>query len=198
MNRTRIVRWLRVLLPLIALAMLSTMFLFSRQPGSESQIPYTEVDAAQMAREPRVVAPNFAGVTGDGAELSLQARQAVPASTDDPGSADDLRLDWRRPDGLSADLTAPDAGISDGVIALSGGVRMSTSSGWTLEAPQIDAATDRSRLAAEGGVTATAPFGRITAQQMELAPQAGGAGEGQEGGSAVLNFSGDVRLIYQP
>ena len=50
MNRTRTVRWLRVLLPLLALAMLSTLFLFSRGSDGESQIPYADVDAEAMAR----------------------------------------------------------------------------------------------------------------------------------------------------
>lgn len=207
MDRTRIVRWLRVLLPLIALAMLSTMFLISRKPGSEPQIPYTQVDAEQMAREPRVVAPNYAGVTSDGAELSLRADSATPASGEgQPGQVAGLRLDWRRPDGLSADLTAPDAGLTDGTIALRGGVSMSTSTGWQLRAPQIDAATDRSRIAAGQGVEADAPFGRITADEMELvtSPKAaatddGAAPQGQPTATgSVLNFSGGVRLIYQP
>lgn len=204
MNRTRIVRWLRVILPLIALVMLSTMFLFSRRPATEPQIPYTNVDAEQMAREPRVVAPEYAGVTSDGAELSLRASEAAPPGAARPGRVGDLQLAWRRPDGLSADLSAPDGGLSDGLIALHGGVRMSTSSGWTLEAQRIEAATDRSRLTAGEGITANAPFGMITAAEMELVPSDAGtdgtAGDpaAPHGGAAVLNFSGGVRLIYQP
>lgn len=203
MNRSRIVRWLRILLPLIALAMLSTMFLFSRKPDAESQIPYTEVDAEQMAREPRLVAPQYAGVTADGAELSLSAGDATPGGAGTAGAASDLRLDWRRPDGLQAGLSAPAVGVSDGVISLSGGVRMTTSSGWSLEASRIDASTDRSRLAAEDGVTGTAPFGRVSAGRMELVPAGDGtpddgAAAGAADGPSVLNFSGGVRLIYQP
>lgn len=189
--RTRVVRWLRVLLPLAALAILSTLFLFSRKGGEESQIPYAEVDARQMAQEPRVIAPEYAGVTDDGAELSLGARQAAPS--DGGGAAQELRLDWRRADGLSADLTAPEAGVADGSIGLRGGVRMTTSSGWRMDAPSIDAATDRSRIIAREGVEAKAPFGDIRADRMDLAPM------GEDGtGEAVLNFSGSVRLIYQP
>ena len=189
MNRTRTVRWLRVLLPLLALAMLSTLFLFSRGSDGESQIPYADVDAEAMARDPRLVAPEYAGVTPDGAQLTLRATEAAPA--DGGGSARDLRLDWHRPDGLRADLTAPRAGLSDGAIRLDGGVRMTTSSGWTLDADSVEAATDRSRIAAQEGVQAQAPFGTLTAQRMELAP-----GEGQD--ASILNFSGDVRLIYRP
>ena len=189
MNRTRTVRWLRVLLPLLALAMLSTLFLFSRGSDGESQIPYADVDAEAMAREPRVVAPEYAGVTDDGAALTLRATQASPGQGG--GRAQDLRLDWQRPDGLRADLSAPQAGVADGAIRLDGGVRMTTSSGWTLDAQSVEAATDRSRIAARNGVKAEAPFGSLTAQRMELAPA-----DGQD--ASVLSFSGDVRLIYRP
>lgn len=193
MTRTRIVRWLRVLLPLLALVMLSTLFLFSSKPSTESQIPYAEVDAEAMARDPRVVAPQYAGVTGDGASLSLEAGQAAH-DRPEGGSASDLRLDWRRPDGLTADLTAPTAGVNDGVIELSGGVKMRTSSGWTVDAERIEAATQTSRIAAESGVEAQAPFGQISAGRMELTPEDGGKGDAP----AILNFSNGVRLIYQP
>lgn len=189
MNRTRVVRWLRVLLPLLALAMLSVMFLFSREGGDgRSQIPYAEVDAEAMARDPRVVAPEYAGVTADGARLTLRATEAAPGAGG--GRAQDLQLDWQRPDGLRADLTAPQAGLEGEAIRLDGGVRMTTSSGWQLDTQSVEAATDQSRLTAEDGVAAQAPFGTVSARRMELVPG--------EGDASVLNFSGDVRLIYQP
>ncbi|MCZ0960275.1 hypothetical protein [Paracoccus benzoatiresistens] len=189
MNRTRVVRWLRVLLPLLALMMLSTLFLFSRGGDTESRIPYADVDAEAMARDPRIVAPEYAGVTDDGARLTLRATEAAP--DEDSGRAQDLRLDWQRPDGLRADVTAPQGGLAGGAIWLDGGVRMTTSTGWTLDAQSVEAATDRSRIAAHEGVEAEAPFGTLSARRMELAP---GKGEG----ASILNFSGDVRLIYQP
>ncbi|MBK4218032.1 hypothetical protein JJJ17_19050 [Paracoccus caeni] len=193
MTRTRIVRWLRVLLPLLALVMLSTLFLFSRESDTESQIPYAEVDAEAMARDPRVVAPQYSGVTSDGASLNLQAGQAAH-DRPEGGSASDLRLDWQRPDGLKADITAPAADMTDGVIELSGGVRMQTSSGWTVDAERIEAGTRTSRIAAESGVEAQAPFGQLTAGRMELTPDEGAEGDAP----AILNFSNGVRLIYQP
>ncbi|MEH6785912.1 MAG: hypothetical protein V7673_01195 [Paracoccus sp. (in: a-proteobacteria)] len=192
MGRTRIVRWLRVLLPLAALAILSTLFLFSRRPEEDSRIPYAQLDAEQMAREPRLVAPDYTGVTDDGAELSLSASEATPPGQG-AGAARDVRLDWRRKDGLTADLTAPRAGLADGLIGLRGGVRMTISSGWRMDAPSVDAATDRSLIRATGGVEAEAPFGSIRADRMDLQPKR------EDGaGAAVLNFSGSVRLIYQP
>lgn len=174
MSRTRIVGWLRVVLPLLALVILSTMFMFSDQPEDDPQIPYSAMDPDRLARERRMVAPQYSGVTDDGGQLTLRAQEAAPGGATGAGAgagwASDLQLDWQRPDGLRARLTAPDAELDDATIALSGGVRMTTSSGWTLDAPRVEAATDRSHLLATDGVQADAPFGRITADRMELAP----------------------------
>lgn len=198
MSRTRIVRWLRVLLPLVALAILSTMFMFSRKPDGEGQIPYAEVDARQMAQEPRVVAPEYAGVTGDGAEVTLRASDATPARDDANAALQEVNLEWRRPDGLTANLQAPDADIGDAVIALSGGVDVELSSGWTLSAPDIDAATDRSHLGARNGVVANGPFGHITSEDMDIQPKTGENPQGASENPVVIRFSGGVRLLYQP
>lgn len=191
MDRTRVVRSLRVILPLAALAMLSTLFLFSRGSETESRIPYAQVDAEAMARDPRLVAPEYAAVTEDGTRISLMASTARPDG--ERAEAEALRLDWQRPDGLGAMLVAPNGGLADGRIRLDGGVRMTTSTGWQMDAPRIDAATDRSEIIADDGIKAKAPFGRISAGRMRLEP-----GDDGETGAAVLNFSGGVRLIYQP
>ncbi|MBM3604556.1 MAG: hypothetical protein FJX25_07300 [Alphaproteobacteria bacterium] len=193
MTRTRIVRWLRVLLPLAALAMLSTMFLFSRQSDVESRIPYAEVDAEAAAREGRIVAPEYSAVTEDGVQLALRAAQAVPGNG--TGAARDLRLDWERPDGLRAELTAPRGDVAEGRVSLDGGVTMTTSSGWRIEARRIEAETVASVVTADQGIQARAPFGELRAGRMRLAPDpALDAAEAP----AILNFSDGVRLIYQP
>jgi lipopolysaccharide export system protein LptC len=199
MSRTRIVRWLRVVLPLLALVILSTMFMFSGQPEDNPQIPYSGMDPDRLARERRMVAPQYSGVTDDGGQLSLRAQEAAPGGASGAGAgagagwASDLQLDWQRPDGLRARLTAPGADVDGDTIALSGGVRMTTSTGWTLDAPRVEAATDRSHLLATDGVQADAPFGRITADRMELAPdpEAGNtAATGTDGTAASASDGG--------
>lgn len=194
MNRTRIVRWLRVLLPLVALAMLSTMFLLSRGSDSESRIPYAEVDAQAAARDGRIVGPEYMGVTDDGVQMSLRADSVTPDRAGEGGQASDLRLDWQRPDGVTADVTAPAGGAGDGVVQLEGGVVMSTSTGWQVRSSQLQAQTDRSVITADQGIEADAPFGTLRADRMRLAPQ----DDAGDDSPAILNFSGGVRLIYQP
>lgn len=196
MNRTRIVRWLRVLLPLLALAILSTLFLFSRRPQSDPRIPYAQVDAESMAREPRLVAPDLATVTSSGAELSFQADEMIPGEGAGSGRASEVRLDWRRPDGLTARLTAPQGELANSIVALTGGVHMTTSTGWQVEAPQIQATTDGTIVAAGEGIRAQGPLGSLEAGAMRLAPATTDPAEPTA--PAVLNFTDGVRLIYTP
>ena len=194
MSRTRIVRWLRVLLPLVALAILSTLFLLSKKPGGDPQIPYADVDAEEMAREPQMVLPEFAGVTADGAAITLRADQ-VRSDGKAVGDASRLRMTWRAEDGLAADLTAPGGTVEAGGIRLTGGVRITTSSGWAMTTPEVDSPTGdgetQAAIIAPGEVNAFAPFGQLTAGAMELS-------RADQAGDHLLNFTGGVRLIYQP
>lgn len=190
MLRSRVVAWLRVLLPLAALVILSTLFLAGRRPDPDAAIPYATVDAEDRARNPRMTAPDFATVTGDGSELTLRADHATPDASGEGGAASGMRLTWRAPTGLAADLTAPQARLEGGQIALGGGVRLTTSDGWALTAPEIRADTGADRIEAAGGLDGFAPMGRITAGRMDMRR------DGQ--GDHVLDLTGGVRLIYQP
>lgn len=198
MKRTRIVHWLRVVLPLIALAILSTMFLLSGKGGEESSIPFTETEVERLAGEALVVAPEYSGVTSDGSELTLRAKEVSPG--DAGGGADRLQLNVRNNDGLSAELTAPDAAVENNLIILRGGVNMTTSSGWKLDAERIDTTTDRSSLTANEGVDAVAPFGKITAGKLDISPATSDSAENDANNEpgAVMNFTDGVRLIYTP
>lgn len=190
MSRTRIVRWLRVLLPLFALAILSTLFLLSKEPGEDPAIPYAEVDAAEMARQPRMTSPEFSGVTLDGAAITLAAND-LRNTEGGQGSAERLRMTWRAADGLAADVTAPDAELHDGTIRLTGGVRMTTSTGWAMTTPQLDSWIDNARIEAPADVNAFAPFGQLSAGAMQLTRE-------PPDGDHILNFTDGVSLIYQP
>ncbi len=189
--RSVVVAWLRVLLPLAALAVLSTLFLLSRHSDPARTLPYARVEADAAARDPRIVAPTWAGVTEDGARVTLAAESAEPDPEGGISAATALRLDWRAADGLSARLTAPTAAMEEAHITLGGGVALSTSSGWSLDAPTVTASTTRSAFTATGGIRATAPFGEVEAAEAVLEPAPDGAGH-------LLDFTGGVRLVYRP
>ncbi|MFM7442981.1 MAG: hypothetical protein ACKO2N_03560, partial [Tabrizicola sp.] len=164
-THTRIVGWLKVALPLTALAILSTLFLVARRIDPEDALPYAEVDVEDLAREPRMTAPTYAGTTSDGAALTLSAEEARPAGEGAPAKAAVLRLELATPDGSRTDLVAGTAQMTPGAreVVLSGGVTVTTSSGYRLETAEVAAKLDRTGLESRAPVTATGPAGDIRA-----------------------------------
>lgn len=192
---TRLVLWLKILLPLAALAILSTLFLLSRSIDPEDAIPYAEVDVEELAREPRLSAPEYAGVTADGAAVTVTAETARPDPADSRRvSATGLHAVMDTDNDLEAALSAAQGLIDTGaaMLTLSDGVEISTSTGYRVTAPHVTSALDRTEVIAQGPVSAEAPFGRLEAGGMELRVDP----EAKDG--HVLIFKDGVKLVYDP
>ncbi|QYK42072.1 MAG: LPS export ABC transporter periplasmic protein LptC [Paracoccaceae bacterium] len=189
-----LVAWLKVILPLTALALLSTLFLVARTIDPEDALPFAEVDVEDRLREPRLTRPTWSGMTEDGAALTVSAAEAKPGrgDADDP-RAEALVAHYDFPGGGTADLTAA-AGRLDTrgrVLTVEGGVVVQTSDGYRIETEALTAALDRTRLESAGDIAATGPMGRLTAGRMQMSRQAGQA-------AYVLHFTGGVKLLYDP
>ena len=192
---SRVVFWLKILLPLAALAILSTLFLLARSPAPEGAIPFSDVDLKGLAEDPRVTAPEYSSVTADGASITVSAAEARPGdSGHSPATATGVAVVYERPDGthvtIAADRGAFDPG--DGSLDLSGGVVLRTSSGVVLRTDRTFADLDLTRLKSGGPVTSDAPFGRIEAGSMLLDAASG------RGSHDLLVFGGGVRVSYDP
>lgn len=193
-RHTRVVGWLKVALPLMALAILATLFLLADRIDPEDALPYAEVDVEGLAREPRMTAPTYTGITSDGGALTLVANEARPATEATPADAIEPRLRLETPDGAINDLSAATAVLdpTGREIVLSGGVTITTSTGYRLETAEMVAQMDRSGLQSQVMVRATGPVGEIVSGGMTLAEDAGTPG------AYLLVFNGGVRLVYLP
>ncbi len=188
-----IVTWAKLALPLTALGLLSTLFLFSGKVDPTNATLYARVDVEALIREPRLTAPEYSGMTEDGAALTVRAKTATPDPGGSGASAREVIAKLEMPTGMVSDLTAR-AGLIDppgGVITLSQGVAMQTSTGYRLASEVIEIATDRSQMSAPGAVQAEAPFGTLAAGSMQL-------GRATSDAPYDLVFNGGVKLIYQP
>ena len=190
---SRIVAWAKVILPLAALAILSTLFLFARAIDPQDAIPYAEVDVAERIREPRLTAPTYSGVTSDGSAITFQANEARPASDGGPARAEVMAVRVITPDGGQADLSAAFGTLNTdaGLLTLAGGVTLTTSTGYRIQTEALEARLDRTGLMARDSITAQAPAGQITAAGMTLQPV-------PDTDQYVMVFSGRVRLTYLP
>lgn len=192
---SRLVAWLKVVLPLAALALLSTLFLISNRINPEDAIPYAEVDVEARLKEPRMTAPTYAGITTDGAALEVRAAETRPAVEGARGqTATDVVARLSTPDGAVTDLDADGAEMAlDGnEVTFRGNVVVTNSVGYRVETDALSARMDRTELRSVTPVRVEGPVGQITADTMALTPQ------GDSGSSYLLVFNGRVKLVYRP
>jgi lipopolysaccharide export system protein LptC len=191
---SKLVVWAKVTLPLLALILLATLFLFSRKIDPTDAIPYAEVDVEERAREPRLTMPTYAGVTSDGSALTIAAAEARPNSTTGVGTATTLVGKLETPDGVRIDLQAANGVLNTegGLMSLGGGVTITTTSGYSIQTQSLVAKLDQTSLSSPDAITATTPMGQLQAGEMALTQ------DPKQVKSYLLVFKGHVKLLYTP
>lgn len=184
--------WAKVTLPLAALALLSTIFLFSRQADDAESIPLSDIDA--IASKPRISSPTFAGLANDGSLVSLRATELRPiAGHSDSFAISGAKLSVVATDGSHIDLSAG-AGEIDAagrIVVFTDGVQLTTSTGYTLETNGARADLRAGTIETEGALAVRAPYGSIDAARLRVATD-------PEDHRTRLLFDGGVRLLYVP
>lgn len=189
---SQLVGWAKIILPLCALALLSTLFLFSRDTGEPSEATITRVEA--IAREQRLSAPEFSGVTDEGAIIVLSAKTARPGDAGpDTVSIDEIRMKLDYPDGSDVEVNASQGQI-DGraqIAHLFGLARVETSNGYAMETNGLTANLETGVIFSDGLLEIRAPFGTLTAGNVTF--QTSDEASGQQ-----ILFTNGVRLLYMP
>jgi len=192
---SRLVLWLKVALPLAALAILSTLFFVAETLDPEAAIPYADVDVAKILREQGITRPSFGGVTADGVAIALFAESIRPTDErPDRLTGRVLAASLDLPDGAQINITSP-IGIVDAETEeaiLQGGAFLESSTGYKVRTDEITASMATASVIAPNMVEAEGPPGELTAGQMELTR---GDSEDQP---FLLVFKDGDRLIYKP
>lgn len=187
-----LVGWAKIILPLCALGLLSTLFLFARGQSEPPEIVLSQVEA--IAREQRLSEPRFSGVTDDGAVVSVTARSAQPDATQaEKVNIDDVYMRMDNPGGSLVEITSTQ-GTLEGVgktARFFGLVRLETSTGYTMETNGLVAALDTGIVTSEGLLEIHAPFGELTAGMVTFQVLAENTGR-------QMLFTNGVRLLYKP
>lgn len=189
---SRLIAWLKILLPLGALVLLSTVFLYSRGPDPISTLPLL-TDGTDPSKSEQVGRPFYAGTTDGGHALTLEARQARAESAE--GSdvvADDLRAILDIEDGNRITIDAAVGRIlGSETLQLQGGVTLESSSGYTVRTESLAAAIDRVDIESGAPVEADGPGVTLTAGKLRVLEEASGS-------DIQLLFTEGVKLIYTP
>ncbi len=189
---SQLVGWAKIILPLCALGLLSVLFLFARGTNEPSEIALAELE--EIAREQRISAPEFSGVTDDGAIVVISAKTARPdATVPDMVRVDDMWLKMDNPDGSKLEVTAT-TGEIDGrerVARFLGLARLETSTGYQMETNGLIAELDTGLVTSDGLLEIRAPFGQLTAGKVTFQVAS-------EDTAQHMLFNNGVRLLYMP
>lgn len=190
---SRLVTFLKVLLPLTALALLSTLFLLSRSVDPITTLPFGETELSERLREGVITDPYFSGMLAGGDQIIITASSARPGSEGAFAKAENLRAQV----GLSADQNvtlSSQTGFFDpenDVARFDGSVRITTTTGYELTTDALESRIEALQMESDGVVMGKGPFGRLTAGQMLLSADV-------DTNDVHLLFKDGVKLIYDP
>lgn len=179
---------MKIVLPLVAIAVLSTLFLFAGRPDPQDALIVSDVNVAELADEQRLGRPRFAGLLDGGQALRFTAERAAPlADSTDLFAAEEVALRLTLGPGLEALLDAGTALVDMGAQTadLSGCVMIRRTDGFRLRTPEMTLGL--ATLSAQStAVEVIGPGLTIDAASMEIT------------GDAVVHFNGGVRVLYDP
>ena len=192
-SHSRAVTYLKVLLPLAALVLMSTLFLISRGVNTDAVIPFAQKEIEDRMKGQQITAPFFSGTTAQGDEIMVSAALARPGSADAPASASSLSAEIKLVQGGRITLASETGSIlpDQDFARFSGSVTITSADGLTVETEELNTALSGLEANSPGPVRATGVIGELTAGNMQI-------GVKTEGGPVHMLFKNGVKLLYDP
>lgn len=189
---TRVVGWLRLVLPLTAFALIGVVALWPHLSGGYGSMiapmiangEIVDTDTMRMHR------PRYVGRTASAEPYTVTAETA----TVDPADSDRIHLDRLDADLASAGPRDIHVVASSGLfhrasdeLDMDGGIELLTSDGYLFETESARVDLQRGRVVGQQPIAGTGPTGDLEADRFEI----------REGG-AVLHFEGRVKVTIEP
>jgi len=189
---SRFVTWLKILLPLVALGLLSTLFMFSSRIEPGGSIPFAEREVTERIRGQQVTKPFFSSTTDSGDRILFSASDLTRA-TDAQTKARNMhiRLDFAEGTGLDISADEGRTNADTNQVELEGNILLQGLGGYSLRTSQMSADLTEIEIVAPQTVTGQGPIGELTAGDMRI------FGTNQSTLSRIV-FSNGVRLVYMP
>jgi lipopolysaccharide export system protein LptC len=187
-----LVAWLKTLLPIVALGLLSTIFLFSGRVDVTQSLPYTEHNIAEIVREQRITRPYFTGIASNGTEIALSAAYASPQIENAHIlEITDLSVVLRSTSDRMVQVTAGRGALDSATqtAQISTNVHIAALPDFWVTTQALDMNLNQGVVSAKGGFQGVTSLGAITAGEMHLQMTA----DDQQ-----IVFLNDVRLVYSP
>ncbi|NOD65482.1 LPS export ABC transporter periplasmic protein LptC [Ruegeria sp. HKCCD9179] len=190
---SRMVQFLKVLLPLAAIVLLSTVFLLSRSIETNVSVPFAQNDIDERLAQQVVTQPNYQGTTRKGEDVHIEATQATQGNETATPTASEFRGRFGLLSGgtilldSNSGLIRPDEGTATFV----GDVVITTADGLQVTTDLLNTSLDEIRGDTPGQVNGTGPIGNFSAGRMTF-------GTEKKDGPVHIVFTDGVKLIYEP
>jgi len=190
---TRMVRWMKIILPLLALGLLSTIFLLSRTIDPSQSIPFTKLKLEQIAQTTGASKPNFTGMTGDGGEIYVEA-DSINSDAILTGVYHGVNVvgQIETAAGAVIDVTSDQGRMNENeqMAHLIGNVVIISTDGYDFRTEVLHSRIDRIEGESDGPVYGISPFGTLDAGKMKFDSTT-------TGGNIKLYFSKGVTVVYK-
>ena len=199
-RRSRIIRLLRIGLPLVAVGLLLAVFLTREPPITDASLTFSEADLEAMRSGAQVLAPQLSGASEGGDIYDFKATTVTPRNLDfDQADISDLVGTIYYVDGPTVFVASHSAQVDLQArqMVLETGIILRTSNGYKGNADRIEIDAVTAVIVAEGNVQADGPIGRISADRLTISPPEG-AQEPKLGKEAVLHFQERVKVYFDP
>jgi lipopolysaccharide export system protein LptC len=192
---SRAVRAVKLVLPLVALGLLSLLVLLARQTPEGEPLRFVTGDIGELVESQHLGRPRHAAVTDDGGEVTITAARFEPDPARDRVTlGEDVAATLAMPDGAIYDITSARGELDEPAMlsTLRGDVIAVTSEGAVLRTDALRMRTDRSYLESLAPVRIDAETGYLEAGRMEVFSTPGAERQTR------MVFTGGVRLLYTP
>ena len=190
---SRMVVWLKVLLPLMALALLSTLFLLSRNVDPLASIPFAQAEIDERLKDQQITGPVFYGSSDRGDEISLFAEKMAMGQGNGITVANAVfgQIDWASGGSLLFVSDIGEIDMAKDTVILSENVVITTSIGYEINAKRLISGMTSLNVTSPDKVFVVGPLGEFTAGTMWV-------NSPEENGPVQMVFTNSVKLIYDP
>lgn len=192
---TRVVTILKLGLPLVALALVASVFLVQTDDRLGGSITFSDADIAQLGDGLRLSNPVFTGRTRNGDRFHFSAALVVPDAAPPKRAAIttlDGTLDLVEGGSVTLKGEKGDLDIPTRRLDITGNVRITTSDGYVLDTDKATIDVSSGTFVAGDEVVTRGPLGVITSGNLHVTPAAA------TGDARRFSFSNGVHVLYDP
>ncbi|MES0826713.1 LPS export ABC transporter periplasmic protein LptC [Ruegeria sp. SCP11] len=192
-GHSRRVQFLKVLLPLVAILMLSTVFLLSRSIETNVSVPFSQKDIDERLTEQVVTQPKYQGTTRKGEEVRIEAVRATQGTEASVPTAAEFqgRLGLSNGGVITLDSNSGMIRPDKNTATFVGDVVITSTDGTEITTDLLNTALDEIRGDAPGQVNGTGIIGNFSAGGMTF-------GTEKKDGPVHIIFTDGVKLVYEP